>query len=143
MKFWDSSAVVPLAVEQPSSRSCRRLLRADSHQIVWSFARTEVLSALCRLHREGMLAPPALAIASARVERMADRWTEVDAIVPVRTHAEALLHRHALTAADALQLGAALVACDGRPRGRSFISLDDRLLLAATREGFDAVRPAD
>lgn len=43
---------------------------------------------------------------------------------------------HALRSADALQLAAALVACDERPRGETFVSLDERLRNAAQREGF-------
>jgi hypothetical protein len=29
-RFWDSSALVPLVVEEPASLACRRELRADS-----------------------------------------------------------------------------------------------------------------
>jgi hypothetical protein len=46
-----------------------------------------------------------------------------------------------MRAAEALQLGAALVAADHRPRHRSFVCLDSDLLVAASREGFGAVRP--
>jgi hypothetical protein len=43
---------------------------------------------------------------------------------------------HALRAADALQLAAALDWCDGNTRGESFVCLDDRLRGAAVLEGF-------
>ena len=55
MRFWDSSAVVTLAVEEPTSRACRAWLREDSHQVVWCLTRVEVLSALCRRQRDGGL----------------------------------------------------------------------------------------
>jgi uncharacterized protein len=58
----------------------------------------------------------------------------------VLERAERLLAVHSLSAADALQLGAALVACDEQPRGEGFACLDGRLREAARREGF-AVRP--
>jgi hypothetical protein len=35
-----------------------------------------------------------------------------------------------------LQLAAALVWCEEQPHGEAFVTLDDRLREAATREGF-------
>jgi hypothetical protein len=34
MRFWESSALVPLVVEEPASLACRRVLRADSAIVV-------------------------------------------------------------------------------------------------------------
>jgi predicted nucleic acid-binding protein len=44
---------------------------------------------------------------------------------------------HALRAADAFQLAAALLWSRGKTTGREFVSFDDRLREAAVREGFD------
>jgi len=57
----------------------------------------------------------------------------------LRDRAHRLLAVHALRAADALQLAAALVWADERPAGLEFVSLDDRLGEAARREGFRVV----
>lgn len=43
---------------------------------------------------------------------------------------------YALRAADALQLGAALVAADGDPQSLELVTLDRRLAEAALQEGF-------
>jgi hypothetical protein len=43
---------------------------------------------------------------------------------------------HPLRAADALQLGAALVWCEEQSHGEVFVCLDARLREAARREGF-------
>ncbi len=43
---------------------------------------------------------------------------------------------HPLRAADALQLGAAIVAADGDTASLEFVTLDRRLADAALREGF-------
>jgi len=43
---------------------------------------------------------------------------------------------HELRAADAFQLAAARAASDGQPASLPFVTLDDRLALAARREGF-------
>jgi predicted nucleic acid-binding protein len=131
-----------LLVEEARSRSCRQLLRADSRIVVWTLTRTEVVSALWRVHREGVLERRDVAEAERRLEKLARKWAEVDALLPVREQAERLLRIHALRAADALQLAAALVAVDHRARGRAFVCIDDRLGLAAEAEGFDIVSPA-
>jgi predicted nucleic acid-binding protein len=141
MRFWDTSAIVPLLVEQAHSKGCRQLLRADRQVLVWVFARTETTSALWRVHREGLFDRDGLRDAERRLSALARRWHEVDAVLPVREQAERLLRIHPLRTADALQLGAALLAADHRPRGRAFVCLDDRLGSAAESEGFDVLRP--
>jgi hypothetical protein len=66
----------------------------------------------------------------------------VEAIEPTRERAERALALHVLSAADALQLGAALLAVGDRPKNRVFITADDRLGDAAAAEGFDVIIPA-
>ena len=136
MKFWDSSGIVPLIVEETTSTACRRLLRLDSTQAVWYFTRSEIVSALQRRHREGLLDEDDLRVASSRLERFASRWIEIVGFETVRAEAERVLRVHPLRAADSLQLAAALVWADGRPKGRGFVALDAGLLGAAEREGF-------
>jgi predicted nucleic acid-binding protein len=142
MMFWDSSALVPLLVEQPASRRCRELLRADPAVAVWCLTRTEILSAIWCLTREAGLAPAQAAACEARLDRLAERWTEVDAVMLVRDAAERALRVHGLRAVDAMQLGAALVAVDHRPRNRQLVSLDEALVTAASAEGFHTIRPS-
>lgn len=141
MKFWDSSAIVPLVVEEPTSRACRQLLRADSVQVVWYFTRTEILSALVRQQRNGLLTSQAVNSVQDRIEKLAMRWSEIVAMDQVRNEAELLVRRYPLRAADALQLGAALVWAEGSPRGKQFVSLDENLLSSAQAEGFDTLVP--
>ena len=47
-----------------------------------------------------------------------------------------VVERYALRAADALHIGAALVACDGDPGSLDFVTLDAAQAAAAEREGF-------
>ena len=63
-------------------------------------------------------------------------WTEVEPTGLVREQAGRVLRLHPLRAADALQLAAALVWCQGDPIYHAFICLDQRLREAARREGF-------
>lgn len=142
MRFWDSSAIVPLLVEERTSKACRAALRADAAMLVWCFTRTEVLSAIHREHRAGRLDAGAVRAAESRLDKLSARWSEVDALVETREVAERLLRMHPLRCADSLQLASALVAYDGRPRGRVFVVRDEVLAQAAEREGFDVVVPA-
>jgi hypothetical protein len=52
---------------------------------------------------------------------------------------------HPLRAADALQLAAAFAGAEGRPASLELIALDDRLCVAARKEGFAVVEidPSD
>ena len=144
MRFWDSSALVPLVVEEPTSLACRRVLREDPSLVVWALARVEIHSALLRLRRMRLLDAAALRGARLRLERLSRRWDEVVALDATREEAERVLEAHGnlnLRAADAMQLGAALVSCEGRPQRRAFVTLDEDLGRAARAEGFAVITP--
>jgi uncharacterized protein with PIN domain len=134
--FWDTSALVPLLVREPESPAMRRALRADSQMLVWWGTYTECESALARRVRDGVLSHRGRLDARAVLEQMATAWSEVLASSEVRSRASLLLGRHALRAADALQLGAALVWAGGQPVGHRFNTLEARLRQAALAEGF-------
>jgi hypothetical protein len=68
------------------------------------------------------------------------RFWDTSAVVPLcerlRDRSERLLGVHSLRAADAFQLAAALVWSRGQTPAHAIVSLDERLRLAAAREGF-------
>jgi hypothetical protein len=136
VKFWDSSAVIALCVDEPTSAAIRSVLRGDQSLAVWWSTRTECLSGLLRRSREGSISARGLADARAALAALADSWVEVLPSESVRSGAGRLLAAHVLRAADALQLAAALVWCGGRTRGADVVSFDIRLREAALREGF-------
>lgn len=136
MRYWDSSALVPLQVHQNSTRRLRDLYAHDPQVAAWTLSDLEVRSALQRLFREGALSAVG---ARAAVEALESLWASVhvvSAIDPVKLRARRLLGVHPLSAADALQLGAALAVCYDDPRGWEFVCLDQRLAEAARQEGF-------
>lgn len=141
MRFWDSSAIVPLALTEPRSPDVRRWLREDAEVVVWTLTRVELLSALARRRRYEPEARERLV--EARRELMAawERWTEVTAADVVRRHAERLVESHPLRAADALQIGAALVAAGTEPGALTFVTLDEGQAGAAEREGLRVLGP--
>ncbi len=142
MRFWDSSAIVPLLVTEASTKAVRAAwLRAPSMAVWWATP-VECLSALCRLERDGALSTNGLRDAIARLDALSAAWLEIEAGPRVRELAMRLLRTHALRAADSLQLAAAIVAAEERPATLDIVTLDARLADAAGREGFAVELPA-
>jgi predicted nucleic acid-binding protein len=139
VSFWDSSAIVPLLVTEPSTRRLQALAAQDSAMLVWWACEVECVSALARLERDGTLSPSAVALALKRLAVLAAGWQEIDPSDAVREAATRFLRVHALRAADALHLAAAFLAAERRPASLEIITLDDRLGAAARKEGFGVV----
>lgn len=139
MRFWDSSAVVPLVVRQGQSAEAERWLAEDAEAVTWALTPVEVVSALRRLVREGDLSERAAVSAEAVSAEVLRHTHVVRDMERVKTLAYRLLRVHALRAADALQLAAALAWAGGTPRGLALHTFDRRLALAAEREGFRVV----
>lgn len=139
MRFWDSSAILPLCVDEPKSPLVRSLLREDGSVAAWWATRTECLAGLMRRVREGTLDGEQLARARLVLDGLAGSWHEVQPSDMVRSGAHRLLSAHPLRAGDALQLSACLAWCGGRPADVPFVCFDARLREAALREGFDVV----
>ncbi|MDQ3305072.1 MAG: PIN domain-containing protein [Actinomycetota bacterium] len=135
MRFWDSSAVVPLLVSEATTEAVEAHLATDPVMLVWWTTEVECSSALARLASEGGLTTRAHAEAGNRLDVLKAAWHEVQAVEVVRRTARRLLRTHRLRAADALQLAAALVSSEGDPASMEIVVLDDRLAGAAEREG--------
>ena len=136
MKFWDASALIPLCLHDRQSKVLKRLAQEDEAIVAWWGASVECLSALARLRREEVLSEIAVEQASVVLRALQGVWTEVEPTNMVREQAGRVLRLHPLRAADALQLAAALVWCQGDPIRHGFVCLDQRLRDAASREGF-------
>ena len=136
MRFWDTSAIVPLIVREPRSDTLLRLLEQDMGMVVWWATRVECVSAVTRRAREGTLDPGGEVLARGLLEDLSESWTEARPTARLRILAEQALSIHPLRAADALQLAAALIWCGEQPQGRAFVCLDERLRTAASRSGF-------
>ena len=136
MRFWDSSAVLPLLVEEEASAGRKAQFAEDPRMIVWWACRIECASALNRLRREGALDEPALTFALRNLETLSGGWFEVQPMDDLRARAMRLLRVHPLRAADSLQLAAALMATVEDPSKIRLLTADSRLREAAEREGF-------
>lgn len=136
MRFWDTSAVVPLCVTEPATATVRAIVDADPALIVWWATRTECVSAFARRRREGLLSLATEQQAGALLATLATVWSEIQPSEGLRARAERLLGVHSIRAADAFQLAAALLWTQGATRGHHFVSFDQRLREAAAQEGF-------
>jgi len=139
MRFWDSSALVPLLVAQPSSAKADHWIAEDGELAVWTITPIELASALMRLAREGAIAEREATEAESRIDELLHSCHTIVDVEAVKSQARRLLRLHPLRAADAMQLGAAWEWAAGRPTDRVFHTLDGRLALAARREGFRVV----
>jgi len=142
MSFWDSSALLPLVVNEPASAVARRLVKARGLPVVWWGSLVECVSALERRFRAGQLKHDERRESGRLLTELAGAWSEVQPSQSLRERALRLLSSHNLRAADALQLAAALIWAEERPAGRVFVSLDERLRQAARQDGF-MVLPED
>ena len=136
MKYWDSSALISLFVTEAESEERASLLKEDTRVVTWWGSRIECASALNRLQREQSLDERGLVQALGNLDAFCETCVEILPSEEVRKRAMRLLRIHSLRAADALQLGAALVAAHEDPSSLVLVTSDDRLKLAAQREGF-------
>lgn len=142
MKFWDTSAILPLLVRETSSGILERTVLADREMVVWWAAPVECASALAQREQSGELSVRAANAAAARLRGFAAHWAEVAPSEAIRVAAEHALRVHPLRAGDSLQLAAALALRGAPADGVAFVCLDARLRMAALREGL-AVEPAE
>lgn len=141
MRYWDSSALVPVLWRELATDAVLMALDEDPSIVTWWGTSTECMSAMARREREGSMTDAMMTDGVRRLVVAASAWEIVEPGDRVRRTAGRLLRTHELRAPDALQLAAALVACEDDPSSLAFITLDRRLALAATREGFVVVEP--
>jgi predicted nucleic acid-binding protein len=140
VRFWDSSALVPLLAEEAATDAVLSVARQDLELAVWWATPVECASAIARLEREGAPAHR-VAEAFARLDDLARAWIEVEPQDEIRDIARRLMRVHVLRAADALQIAAAYLLAEGRPRTLDVVTLDERVAAAARKEGFVVTEP--
>jgi predicted nucleic acid-binding protein len=136
MKFWDTSAIIPLLADEPTRESLLAILEEDPQIVAWCCTSVEIASALARRERENLITAAEVETALAATHQLADGWHEILPSDAVGRTAGRLLRAHPLRAADSLQLAAALIAANHDPTTLELVCLDARLTLAARREGF-------
>ncbi len=135
MKYWDSSAVVPLLLEERVSPVVKELYQRDPELLVWWGTPVECVSAISRREREGAIDLGDSVFALDRLEALSLRWHVVQPVRAIQDLACRLLRVHPLRAADSLQLAAAIAVNNGSTFRLRMVGLDDRLAQASAREG--------
>jgi predicted nucleic acid-binding protein len=134
--FWDTSALALLCTHQPATGQARRIAQRCRMITTWWATPVEARSVFLRLQREGALETREVAEALKRLSTLRRSIAEILPTEEVRQAAESMLDKYALRAADAFQLGAAMVYCRNHPRDRWFVCFDQRLRTAADVAGF-------
>lgn len=135
MRFWDTSALIPLMLEEPTTPILRAILAEDRHIVTSAFTVIEVASAIWRRRHAGLISVAAHQDADRQFADLSNAWTEIPVSIDVTRVALSVLSRHPLRSGDALQLGTALTAA-GTSRDLAIVSTDKALIAAASAEGF-------
>ena len=138
--FWDSSALIPLCVQERTSNKIRALAKQFA-PVVWWATTVEIHRAIARLHRSGKLHDDARQAALNRLSVLSRGWREVLPSDKLRAQAGILLDTYSLRAADSLQLASAMIWCQLRTARQKFVSSDLRLCQAAAQAGFVIISP--
>ncbi|RIL10110.1 MAG: hypothetical protein DCC75_05050 [Proteobacteria bacterium] len=133
MKFWDTSAIIPLLIEEKLSKQVDEWFSADTSLVVWWGTSIECVSAISRLERESKLPVREAEEIIMRLSQLRHTWREIQPGAVVKQTAERILRVHPLRPQDAQQLAACLIA--NRDQTLEFITLDERLEAAAQKEG--------
>jgi predicted nucleic acid-binding protein len=131
--YLDSSALVKLYVEEPSSERVADWIVEAAQAATSRVAYVEARAAFARQHRERLLTRAGLSNLVAALDVQWPSYEIVDVSERLVRHAASLAERHGLRAYDAVHLGSAL---ELRRAGAdvTFACFDVRLARAARRE---------
>jgi predicted nucleic acid-binding protein len=131
VRFWDTSALIPLLSDEATTTKLQSLVQDDPNIAVSFITPVEVASALWRRLRQTR---DDLAFRRAELRYAALRagWTVVGEYERSLAEAPRLISLHRLRAADAIQLACARMSGIDLP----FVTLDQELATAARAEGF-------
>jgi uncharacterized protein len=133
VKFWDTSAIIPLLVDEGSTKGVEELYVQDPLIVVWWGTSIECVSALSRLERESKLSTAEAEQIVQRLAALRATWREVQPSDRLKAIADRILRLHPLRAQDAQQLAACIVV--SQEHGLEFVTLDERLAAAGRKEG--------
>ena len=135
MRFWDTSALVPVMISEAQTAGMRALLHADNDILTADIAVIEVASAIWRRRHDGEWSAATLGGAESNFAELTRHWRTIPSSEETTEAALDLLSRHRLRTLDAIQLATA-IAFSGRDRTLPIVTLDNRLTSAARAEGF-------
>lgn len=143
--FLDSTAFIKLFVQEAGTDAIIRLMETteDNRKLISAGTPLEVYAALKRRERAGGLAAEDSEAARNILRVEAARMVQQPLNPAVLEAARQTLDRHELSAAEALQLGAVVVAREMfQGMAIVFVSADQHLLDAARAERFEVLNPS-
>ena len=114
----------------------RGLTAEDPEMAVWWATPVECLASIARRERSGEVVAKEFALALESLADLVAACVEVPPTESIRNRARRIVRLHDVPTADAFQIAAAEVISDHRPERLELVTLDERLALAARREGF-------
>jgi uncharacterized protein len=135
--FVDSSALVKRYRVEPGSIRLSALLKAADQIFISRLTVIEVSAALVRRAKQAKAPPEDLKIAIDLLDfEVRNTFDVLELDEPVPTHALAATRQYGLRGADAVQFAAGIVARRRKSNQIIFVSCDDELNTAASREGW-------
>jgi predicted nucleic acid-binding protein len=135
MRYWDSSALVPLLVEEPRSAAVIAALDDDPFVLTSVYATIEIASALWRRRHDGEMSLEEHQIVDRILADLSQTWIELPVSQQIIHGSVKVLSRHRLRSGDALQLATAIESARSH-EDITFVTLDEDLAAAAQSEGF-------
>lgn len=130
--YFDTSAVIPLIVGEPSSAMCMRLWNEAARTVSVRLMYAEARAALAQAQRMARLSQQELARAVGQLDMLTGQMSFIEVTDRLVGAAGALAQTYQLRGYDAIHLAAAQTIADS---DAVFISGDRRLIDAAAREG--------
>ena len=90
MRFWDSSAIVPLLLEEPARERLLAMVESDRVMVVWWATPVELVSALSRRERDGGISLEDVTSSIERLRSLQRAWQTVLPTDAIRARAQRL-----------------------------------------------------
>ena len=135
MRFWDTSAIVPLVTKEEQTPRMQQVIAADGNVAVSFITPVELTSTIWRRGRR-WYDQPSFRRSLFKIAEIEANWMMIDEHEPIIKSARQLITKYVLRSGDAIQLAAALLLAGDHPEDLPFISLDQDLARAARDEGF-------
>jgi uncharacterized protein len=110
--YFDTSAIVPVVVEEPTTRLCSRLWNESTRVVSVRLLYPEARAALARAQRMGRLTRSQLVTAVAELDSLLDEVDVIELGPDIARSAGELAQRYGLRGYDAVHLAAALAVAD-------------------------------
>ena len=110
--YFDTSAVVPLIIDEPSTDLCNRLWNESSRVVSVRLLYPQARAALAKAERMGRLSASQLAAAVVELESIISEVDQIEATEALAREAGELAQTHSLRGYDAVHLAAASAVTD-------------------------------